>query len=158
MNKTVIIGAGPAGLTTAYELKRLGLPAHVVECDELVGGISRTVEYKGYRFDIGGHRFFTKVALIQEIWEDLLGLDQVGVLDDFFGLGGHSLLATQLISRIRKDLHVSLPLNALFDTPTVAGLADAVDTIRWALSNEAEEDDKGKDGGGHDGGLEEIEI
>lgn len=75
MTETLIIGAGPAGLTAAYELSRLGLEARVVECDGLVGGISRTVEYEGYRFDIGGHRFFTKVSLVSEIWHELLGDD-----------------------------------------------------------------------------------
>jgi acyl carrier protein len=88
-------------------------------------------------------------TLLVRIWENLLGLDQVGVLDDFFGLGGHSLLATQLISRMRDELQITLPLNALFDTPTVAGLADAVDTIRWALTSV---DESGDDN------LEEIEI
>ncbi len=70
---SVIIGGGPAGLTAAYELTKLGRAAVVLEQDQLVGGISRTVEYKGYRFDIGGHRFFTKVALVQQIWEEILG-------------------------------------------------------------------------------------
>ena len=58
--KVVIIGAGPAGLTAAYELSKQNVPAVILEADNTVGGISRTVNYKGYLFDIGGHRFFTK--------------------------------------------------------------------------------------------------
>ena len=73
MNLTAVIGAGPAGLTAAYELTKLGLPAVVLEQDDIVGGIARTESYKGYHFDIGGHRFFTKVPLIQEMWEEILG-------------------------------------------------------------------------------------
>jgi len=68
----VIIGGGPAGLTAAYELCKLGRTSVVYEQDELVGGISRTCEYKGYRFDIGGHRFFTKVPLVQDLWLEIL--------------------------------------------------------------------------------------
>ena len=58
---TVIVGAGPAGLTAAYELTKAGEAVVVLEADDVVGGISRTVERDGWRFDIGGHRFFTKV-------------------------------------------------------------------------------------------------
>ena len=72
MHDCVIIGGGPAGLTAAYELTKLGKGSVVLEQDELVGGISRTVEYEGYRFDIGGHRFFTKVPYVQELWVELL--------------------------------------------------------------------------------------
>lgn len=68
----VIIGAGPAGLTAAYELSELGASPIVLEQDVVVGGIARTVEYKGYRFDIGGHRFFTKVRIVQELWNTIL--------------------------------------------------------------------------------------
>ena len=61
--ETVIAGGGPAGLTAAYELTRHGHRCVVLEADPtLVGGISRTDQYKGYRFDIGGHRFFSKSA------------------------------------------------------------------------------------------------
>lgn len=68
----VIVGAGPAGLTAAYELSKLGYASTVLESDDTVGGISRTCQYKGYRFDIGGHRFFTKVDYVQELWRDIL--------------------------------------------------------------------------------------
>lgn len=73
MSGTVVIGAGPAGLTTAYELSKLGEPSTIIEADAQVGGISRTVDYRGYRFDIGGHRFFSKVPVINEIWHEILG-------------------------------------------------------------------------------------
>ncbi|MDX1623922.1 MAG: FAD-dependent oxidoreductase [Gemmatimonadota bacterium] len=72
---TVVVGAGPAGLATAHELAERGLPAVVLERDDMVGGIARTVEYEGYRFDLGGHRFFTKSAEIQRLWERTLGED-----------------------------------------------------------------------------------
>ena len=58
----VVIGGGPAGLTAAHQLAEAGDPVVVVEEDTVVGGISRTVERDGWRFDIGGHRFFTKVG------------------------------------------------------------------------------------------------
>ncbi|NDJ17669.1 NAD(P)/FAD-dependent oxidoreductase [Myxacorys almedinensis] len=75
-NKThhpvVILGAGPAGLTAGYELLKQGIQTVVLEQADKVGGISRTETYKGYRFDIGGHRFFTKVPEVQQIWQEIL--------------------------------------------------------------------------------------
>jgi len=71
--KVVIIGAGPAGLTAAYELVvRYGITATVLESDSVVGGISRTVERDGWRFDIGGPRFFTKVPEVEAFWHEIL--------------------------------------------------------------------------------------
>jgi protoporphyrinogen oxidase len=75
----VIIGAGPAGLTTAYELAKQGILPCVLEMADKVGGISRTETYKGYRFDIGGHRFFTKVGEVNQIWQEILGGDFIKV-------------------------------------------------------------------------------
>jgi protoporphyrinogen oxidase len=72
----VVIGAGPAGLTAAHELTRRGLPVRVVEADDVVGGISRTVEREGWRFDIGGHRFFTKVPAVETWWHTVLSDDE----------------------------------------------------------------------------------
>ncbi len=69
---TVIIGAGPAGLTAAYELGKAGRTATVLESDTVVGGISRTAEVDGWRFDIGGHRFFTKVKPVRDLWHEIL--------------------------------------------------------------------------------------
>ncbi|MGH9041413.1 MAG: FAD-dependent oxidoreductase, partial [Acidimicrobiia bacterium] len=71
----VIIGAGPAGLTAAWQLAKAGQTAVVLEADSVVGGISRTVERDGWRFDIGGHRFFTKVEAVEDLWNEILGED-----------------------------------------------------------------------------------
>jgi len=69
----VIMGAGPAGLTAAFELTRNGVDVEVHEADPVkVGGIARTETYKGFRFDIGGHRFFTKAKEVEQIWVDIL--------------------------------------------------------------------------------------
>jgi protoporphyrinogen oxidase len=68
----VIAGAGPGGLTAAYELVRRGAHPVVLEADDVVGGISRTVVRDGWRFDLGGHRFFTKVPEVEALWHEIL--------------------------------------------------------------------------------------
>ena len=78
-SRTVVVGAGPAGLVAAYDLVRNGQAAIVLEQADKVGGISRTETYKGYRFDIGGHRFFTKVGEVQALWKEILGDDFIQV-------------------------------------------------------------------------------
>ena len=76
MSKTaIIIGAGPAGLTAAYELlKNTDVKPVIFEATEDIGGISKTVNYKGNRIDIGGHRFFSKTDTIMDWWRNILTL------------------------------------------------------------------------------------
>jgi protoporphyrinogen oxidase len=79
-DRVVVVGAGPAGLTAAYTLAKQGLyRITVLEADDMVGGIARTAQYKGFRFDIGGHRFFTKIQVVEDLWREILGQDFISV-------------------------------------------------------------------------------
>src|ERR1043166_7200172 len=76
--EVAIIGAGPAGLTAAYLLAQNKVPVTVLEADPIyVGGISRTVIYKGFHFDIGGHRFFSKSKSVEDLWTEILPNDML---------------------------------------------------------------------------------
>jgi acyl-CoA synthetase (AMP-forming)/AMP-acid ligase II/acyl carrier protein len=70
--------------------------------------------------------------LLAGIWTKLLHVEKVGTHDNFFDLGGHSLIATRVISRLREEFRVDLPLRSLFESPTVAGLAERIETLLWA--------------------------
>jgi protoporphyrinogen oxidase len=72
-HEIVVIGAGPAGLTAAYMLGKRGVNSTILEADSVVGGISRTARGGDWRFDIGGHRFFTKVQPVEDLWFEILG-------------------------------------------------------------------------------------
>ncbi len=78
-DQLVIIGAGPAGLTAGYQWTKLGRCPLIFEMSTGVGGIARTECYRGYRFDIGGHRFFTKIKEVQDLWDEILGDDFIKV-------------------------------------------------------------------------------
>lgn len=83
--KVIIIGAGPAGLTAAYELlkdKNNQYEVKILEETNEIGGISRTVRYNGNRMDIGGHRFFSKDQKVMEFWENLMPLQGEPSYDD----------------------------------------------------------------------------
>ncbi len=70
---TVVLGAGPAGLTAGYLLAKRELPVVVLEAESQVGGLAKTVVRDGYRFDLGGHRFFTKSKEVERLWQEVLG-------------------------------------------------------------------------------------
>jgi protoporphyrinogen oxidase len=98
--KIAIIGAGPAGLTAAYQLAKAGQEVTVFEADaQYVGGISRTENYKGYLFDIGGHRFFSKNKEVEDLWTEILPNDM--------------LERPRSSSIFYKRLFFSYPLNAV---------------------------------------------
>ncbi|HXI39417.1 MAG TPA: NAD(P)/FAD-dependent oxidoreductase [Bryobacteraceae bacterium] len=126
----VILGAGPAGLSAAHELAGKGVPSTVLEQDSVVGGLARTVEYNGYRFDIGGHRFFTKLPQIEKIWKDVLGED---------------LLVRPRLSRIfyrGKFFQYPLePLDALIGLGPVEALRCLASFARARLAPSLPEDD-----------------
>jgi protoporphyrinogen oxidase len=113
---TAVLGAGPAGLTAAYVLALRGRQGAVFEAGDTVGGIAKTVEVDGYRFDMGGHRFFTKLKPIQRLWQDMLG-------EDF--------LTRSRLSRIYYKGHFfPYPLRA----PSVIGRLGLRESILCALS------------------------
>ncbi|MGI8908205.1 MAG: NAD(P)/FAD-dependent oxidoreductase [Candidatus Sumerlaeaceae bacterium] len=128
----VILGAGPAGLTAAYELLSHGQRSIVLERENQVGGLAKTVKYKGYGFDIGGHRFFTKLSRVDRLWREVLGADFIKVprlsriyyhgsffhyplkpWNAFFGLGVWNTVLV-LGSYVRARLR-PLPLEEYFD-------------------------------------------
>ena len=100
--KAVIIGGGPAGLTAAYQLSKRGRESIVLEKDLVVGGISRTVNYKNYLFDIGGHRFFTKIKAVEAMWKEVLG-------DDFL----HRMRMSRIYYNKKFFYYPLRPMNAL---------------------------------------------
>jgi protoporphyrinogen oxidase len=119
MNKRVaIIGAGPAGLTAALELQRAGVrDIVVIEADHQVGGISRTINYKGNRIDIGGHRFFSKSDWVMSWWADILPI-------------ANNSIDTPLNLRYRGQERALLPQSVAKGTED----ADAVMLVRNRLS------------------------
>ena len=127
--RVVVIGAGPAGLTAARELARRGLEPVVLEQSSSVGGLSRTESYKGYHFDMGGHRFFTKVDEVKKIWQDVLGGE---------------LLRRPRLSRIYYDgrffNYPLKPLNALAGLGLWRALIVVLSYLRWQVFPYRQED------------------
>ena len=78
-DRILVCGAGPAGLTASYLLARGGYSVCALESDSQVGGLARTVRYKDFRFDIGGHRFFTKIPEVKAFWDEVLGRELIEV-------------------------------------------------------------------------------
>ena len=99
-----VLGAGPAGLTAGYVLARAERPVVVFEADHQVGGLARTVERDGYRFDLGGHRFFTKSDEVQRLWQEVLGDELLvrGRLSRIYWRGRFIDYPLRLVDVVRK--------------------------------------------------------
>ena len=82
MEKVLVIGAGPAGLTAAYELLKNGYDVTVLEKSQDIGGISKTVRYQGNRMDLGGHRFFSKDQRVMDWWHEVMPMQGAPAYDD----------------------------------------------------------------------------
>src|SRR5262245_34745468 len=125
----VIIGAGPAGLTAALELVRLGIRPVVLEKSDQVGGLARTVHHQGYRLDIGGHRFFTKVPEVDHLWREVLG---------------EEFLRVRRLSRIlfqgRLYDYPLVALNTLANLGPVESLRILLSYLKWKLLPYREEE------------------
>jgi protoporphyrinogen oxidase len=125
----MVIGAGPAGLTAARELTKAGLRPIVIEKRARVGGLARTETFKGFRFDMGGHRFFTKVEEVKKIWREVLGDD---------------LLRRPRLSRIyyncRFFYYPLRPLNALLKLGPFVAAGMVISYLRWQLFPHPRED------------------
>lgn len=120
--QAVILGAGPAGLTAAYELTKSGIAPVVLEKQDIVGGLSSTRTYKGFHFDMGGHRFFTKAEEVKKVWQEVLGGE---------------FLRRPRLSRIyyagKFFAYPLKPLNALFGLGIWQSLVIVLSYIRWQL-------------------------
>jgi protoporphyrinogen oxidase len=118
----VVIGAGPAGLTAGYELAKLGFRPIVLEQQNLVGGLASTAQYRGYYFDMGGHRFFTKVEEVKKMWQEVLR---------------ENFLCRPRLSRIYYDgkffFYPLRPLNALKGLGLGEGLLIVLSYLKWQL-------------------------
>jgi len=120
--QVVVIGGGPAGLTAAYELAKRQVPAVVLEKSHTVGGLSRTEYYKGYRFDMGGHRFYTKSHEVKKLWDEVLGKE---------------FLVRPRLSRIyynnRFFYYPLKPFNVLVNLGLLESLRIMLSYLRWQL-------------------------
>lgn len=121
----IIIGAGPAGLTAAYKLlKETDIKPIILEESEFIGGISRTARYKGNRMDLGGHRFFSKNAEVNQLWQELMPLQGKPAYDDKilgtekeFAAGGPDPETEDRVMLVRNRLSRIFFLHKFFDYP-----------------------------------------
>jgi phthiocerol/phenolphthiocerol synthesis type-I polyketide synthase E len=131
LHRVLAAGAGPQVVVSARSLDRILADARRLDAAAVEAQMTPTGEVLER---IAGRAHVAPrtelEATVARIWGDLLGVGRIGVEDEFFELGGNSLVAVQLIGRIRAATGVRLPMQALFETPTVAGMAELVERLR----------------------------
>ena len=141
MKTAIIVGAGPAGLTAAYELlKTTDVKPIVLEENDFVGGISRTAVYKGNRMDIGGHRFFSKSDTVMDWWTNILPLQGAPSRDDL-AIGRKTSLTENgpdpekddRVMLVRSRLSRILYTRKLFDYPVTLNVATIRNLGLWRM-------------------------
>src|SRR5690606_37438524 len=140
--RTVALDAVKSGL--AASLPGYMVPSAIVVLDEFPVNASGKLDRKALPAPVFEAKTFRAPAtpieeIVADIFADLLGVDRVGVDDDFFGLGGNSLVATQVAARLSKALNTEIGVRALFEAPTVGALAARVEShagtgVRQALT------------------------
>ncbi len=145
MKKAIVIGAGPAGLTAALEfLRRTDVQPIVLEASEEIGGISRTIRYKGNRMDIGGHRFFSKSDRVMQWWMDLMPVESGEALaTEISYQGQHRTVAVPVAVEEEPPLRGMGPLKAADEEDEVSAedLAEHVPTVTVVGAAAPESDD-----------------
>lgn len=125
VKELVILGAGPAGISCAYEFMRHERTCRVWDRNDVVGGLARTINYKGYKFDIGPHRFFTKNDEVNKLWHEILGEDALQVKR-----------LTRILYNNRFFNYPLKPLDALFGLGVFVSVRALVSFIwaKWRFS------------------------
>jgi acyl carrier protein len=143
-------GMAPAGAMAALEhaLTRTDEPRLLLSTGDVAARVAERAAPAaagGYARPALGTDYFPPTSESEErvaaMWQELLGIDRIGIHDDFFGLGGHSLLATQIVSRTREQFGLELPLKAVFEAPTIARFAALVEEAIMAEIEAMSEDE-----------------
>ncbi len=131
-NTAVIIGGGPAGLTTAYELlNRTNIIPIVLEMSSDIGGISKTVNYKGNRIDIGGHRFFSKSKRVMDWWKNIMPIQEMPARDDLLLGREHSFSVNSSAKDPEKIDKIMLIRNRLSRIFFMRSFFDYPISLKW---------------------------
>jgi phthiocerol/phenolphthiocerol synthesis type-I polyketide synthase E len=129
-HRSLAVDLGRQVVITTHAVADIMARAREVTTDTIATDLDQATDTPAVTGDGGTPPRTELEKAVATVWREALGLDSIGVDDDFFGLGGNSLVAVQLIAALRKTVGVRLPMRILFETPTIAGLAARIEEIR----------------------------